>query len=147
MLVSIQFLGINLMFKFMMQVVGFVIIFLLCMMYIHLFIGLIPSPHICLHLFIKSYSWFQSIVAMGRVFLDWGSTHLSDNLKTCSLMFFGCIMFISFLKLLSIVVICWSSCTFVSWRRFNIFPRFKFFLLLKCTPHLTIVTKFHTSHM
>jgi hypothetical protein len=65
MLVNIQFLGVNIMFKFMIEVVKFVIMFLLCMMYINLSIGLIPSPHICLHLFINNYSWFKSIVAIG----------------------------------------------------------------------------------
>jgi hypothetical protein len=56
MLVSIQFVGVYLMFKFMMQVARFVIIFLLSMMYNHLSIGLIPPMHISLHLFIKTNS-------------------------------------------------------------------------------------------
>jgi hypothetical protein len=58
MLVIIQFLGVYMMFKFMMQVASFVIIFLLSMMYIHLSIGLIPTLNISLHLFIKTYLWF-----------------------------------------------------------------------------------------
>ncbi len=66
MFVNIQFLGVCPMFKFMMQVVGFVIIFLLYMIYIHLSIRLIPSPHICLHLFIKLIHDLNQLFPQGQ---------------------------------------------------------------------------------
>jgi hypothetical protein len=115
----------------------------------HLSIGLIPSQHICLDLFIKlthdSYACQINCCYRGKVLLDWGWTHLSDSLQSLFIYVVwvsSCSFPFSTSQHCCYLLIFLHICCLKTWS--NIFPHLSFCLNVPCilqlSPNFTFPT-------